>query len=153
MKPLLVLTGVFALSCLAFFVFTQRVNLSVSGCIAMAAMLLFTSVAHFVFYKGMILMLPPFVLFKKAVIYLTGVFEIIGAVGLVIPSTRFVSGILLIIFFLLLLPANIYASLKNVNLEKADYSGNGLSYLWFRIPLQLFFIGWVWYFALANGSS
>jgi uncharacterized membrane protein len=91
--------------------------------------------------------------FKKAVVYLTGVFEIIGAVGLLIPSTRFVSGILLIIFFLLLLPANIFASLKNVNLEKADYSGNRISYLWFRVPLQLLFIGWVWYFALATEIS
>ena len=40
--------------------------------------------------------------------------------------------------------------MKNLDLEKATYTGNGLTYLWFRIPLQLFFIAWVWYFALFN---
>jgi uncharacterized membrane protein len=150
MKPLVVLLVTFALSCLLFYVFTHDVSVYLSGRIAMAVMLVFTSIAHFAFYKGMMLMLPPFIPFKRVTVYLTGVIEIAAAVGLLIPQSSYITGIFLIIFFVLLLPANIYASSKNINLEKADYSGNGLSYLWFRIPLQVLFIIWIWYFAILN---
>ncbi len=85
---------------------------------------------------------------KREMIYLTGVLEFLLGIGLVIPQTRHISSILIIIFFILLLPANIYAALRHVNIEKGDYSGPGLRYLWFRIPLQLIFIQWVWLFNL-----
>ena len=150
MKPLIVLLATFLLSCLLYFVLTGNANVNMSGSIGMAAMLVFTSIAHFAFYKGMMLMLPPFVPFKRFTVYFTGVIEIVAAVGLLIPALRYTSALLIIVFFVLLLPANIYASTKKVNLEKADYTGNGLSYLWFRIPLQALFIAWVWYFSVAN---
>lgn len=150
MKPLVVLLITFAVSCLLFYVFTHDASIHLSGRIAMAVMLVFTSIAHFAFYKGMMLILPPFVPFKKLTVYLTGVIEIAAAIGLLIPQYRSITGALLIVFFVLLLPANIYASAKKVNLEKADHTGNGLSYLWFRVPLQLLFIAWVWYFAILN---
>ena len=150
MKPLVVLLLTFALSCLLFYFLKHDASVYLSGRIAMSVMLIFTSIAHFVFYKGMMLMLPPFIPFKRLTVYLTGVIEIAAAVGLLIPQSSYVTGIFLIVFFVLLLPANIYASAKKINLEKADYSGNGLSYLWFRIPLQMLFIIWIWYFAILN---
>jgi uncharacterized membrane protein len=148
MKPLFVLIGTFVLSYLAFFIITHNANVYNSGRIAMAAMLVFTSVAHFVFNKGMTLMLPQWMPFKKMIIYLTGIIEIALGIGLVIPLVSYIDGLLLIDFFILLLPANILAANQKVDLEKATYDGNGLSYLWFRVPLQLFFIAWVWYFAV-----
>jgi len=50
--------------------------------------------------------------------------------------------------FILILPANVYAAINKIDYEKGNYSGNGLKYLWFRIPLQIFFIEWVWYFGI-----
>ena len=73
-----------------------------------------------------------------------------AAIGLLFIATHYITGILLIMFFMALIPSNIYAAQNHINLEKADFSGKGLSYLWFRIPLQLFFIGWIWYFAVLN---
>ena len=93
-------------------------------------------------------MLPPFVPKKDAVVVFTGLIEIAAAVGLLIPSTQNITAIMLIIFFILILPANIYASMKNVNYETGAYDGNGMKYLWFRIPLQALFITWVCLFAL-----
>jgi uncharacterized membrane protein len=150
MKPLFVLIGTFALSCLAFFIITRDVHLFLSGRIAMCIMLIFTSIAHFVFYKGMMMMLPQFIPYKKTVVYLTGVMEILGGICLLIPSTQYIAAVLLIAFFILLLPANILSAYKKVDLEKATYNGNGLTYLWFRVPLQVLFIVWVWYFAILN---
>ena len=45
---------------------------SLSGRIAMSMMLLFTSIGHFAFSKGMILMMPDFIPFKNIFVYFTG---------------------------------------------------------------------------------
>lgn len=121
---------------------------ALAGRIAMSAMLLFTAVAHFVFTNGMTMMIPGFIPLKKILVYITGIFEIIAAICLLMPNLKLLSGWLLIIFFILMLPANIYAASKNINYQQADYNGNGISYLWFRVPLQLFFITWVWLAAI-----
>ncbi|UOQ71801.1 DoxX family protein [Hymenobacter cellulosilyticus] len=111
-------------------------------------MLLFTGAGHFAFTKGMMLMLPDFVPARKAVVWLTGGLEIAAAIGLLVPSLRPTTGELLIWFFVLVLPANIHAARTWLNYETGTDDGYGPVYLWFRIPLQLFFIDWVWYFAV-----
>ena len=123
-------------------------GLSLPGCIAMAIMLLFTAMGHFIFTKGMVLMVPAFIPYKWAVVFLTGIIEIIAGIGLVIPGIRTITGWLLIGFFVAMVPANINAAMRHIDHEKGNAEGRGLSYLWFRIPLQLFFIAWVYLFAI-----
>ena len=99
-------------------------------------------------------MLPRFIPLKKVFVYVTGLIEILAGVGLLIKPYRHTTSVLLIIFFILILPANVYAAINKIDYEKGNYSGNGLKYLWFRIPLQIFFIEWVWYFGIyAAGKS
>ncbi len=148
MKPVFVLISVFVLSLLARAVFVKEWNYVLAGNIAMGAMMIFTSVAHFAFAKGMVMMMPSFLPMKQFLVYITGLMEALLGIGLVMSSTRYYAAIALIIFFILVLPANIMAAKRKVNIEKADYTGPGLSYLKFRIPLQLFFIAWVWYFGI-----
>ena len=38
--------------------------------------------------------------------------------------------------------------MNHVNYETGASDGNGMKYLWFRIPLQVFFILWVYWSAL-----
>lgn len=148
MKPLIVLLTGFGISLIIVKVWNGSWQFSMAGCIGMSIMLLFTAVGHFVFSKGMEMMLPPFMPFKKAVVYATGLIELAAAIGLLLPTYRQLTGWLLILFFILILPANIYASLRNVNYQKATYDGPGHDYLWFRIPLQLLFIAWMYWFAI-----
>ena len=111
----------------------------------MAAMLLFTAMGHFMFTEGMAAMMPDFVPFKKEMVYATGVLEILFAIGLLIPILKIRTAWLLILFFILILPANIKAAAENINYQTGELNGNGLDYLWFRIPLQIFFILWVYF--------
>lgn len=150
MKPLIVLLAVFALTSLGFYIASHDPSYIISGRVAMSIMLLFTAVGHFAFYEGMAMTVPPYVPFKKFIVYFTGVLEVVAALGLLLIGAHYYTAIFLVIFFVLLLPSNIYAAQKHINLEKANFTGNGLSYLWFRIPLQLFFIAWVWFFAILN---
>ena len=148
MKPLIVLLLTFVIALGVTYLMHQHADIFLSGRIAMSIMLLFTSIGHFKFTKGMEMMLPDFIPAKKQMVLLTGFIEIAAAIGLLIPSTIKITGILIIVFFLLILPANIYATSKKVNFEKANYSGNDMKYLWFRIPLQIVFIAWIYWFAI-----
>jgi uncharacterized membrane protein len=144
MKPLIVLISVFAISLLITKLTLGTTEVALSGRIAMSAMLLFTAVGHFAFTKGMSMMLPDFIPFKTETVYLTGIIEIAAAIGLLIPDIRVMTAWLLIVFFVLILPANIYASFRHIDYQKGTLDGNGLTYLWFRIPLQILFIVWTY---------
>ena len=148
MKPLIVLIISFLVALLCTRVMTGDWMAAVAGNAAMAVMLLFTAIGHFAYSKGMVMMMPAFMPIKKALVWLTGFIEIFAAVGLLIPSLRELTSWLLILFFILILPVNIQAAIKNVDYQKATYTGSGLKYLWFRIPLQILFVGWVWYFGI-----
>ena len=116
-----------------------------AGCIAFAVLFLFTGVSHFSLADGMVQMLPEWVLGRYPILYITGLMEIAMAIGFLWPSTRRMTGIIAIAFLMGVLPSNIYASLNSV-----DFGGNaqGPRYLFFRIPLQLFLIWWVWFMAV-----
>ena len=148
MKPLFILLGAFIISLLATKFFAGEFDYSLSGRIAMSAMLFFTASGHFAFSKGMTMMMPDFIPFKRELVYLTGVIEIAAAIGLLISSWQNLTAWLLILFFVLILPANINAARRKIDYQKGTTDGNGIKYLWFRVPLQLFFICWVYFFAL-----
>ena len=148
MKPLVVLITVFLLSLLITWLVTGIVNTDLSGRIAMAVMLVFTAIGHFKFQQGMTMMMPDFIPLKKELVYATGIFEIVAGVGLLIKETEYFTGIALIIFFLLILPANINAAINKIDFEKGTHEGRGAGYLWFRIPLQVLFIWWAYWFAV-----
>ena len=150
MKPLIVLLITFNLALIITKVAFKGADVYVSGRIAMAVMLLFTSIGHFSYTKGMEMMIPTFVPYKKAIVCVTGIIEIVAAIGVMLASTKVVTAWLLIVFFIVLLPANIYAAVKKVDYQKGTLNGPGLKYLWFRVPLQLLFIAWVYFFAIKD---
>ena len=149
MKPLIVLLSAFVIATVTTRIICNNYDFALSGRIAMSSMLIFTAIAHFAFTKGMAIMLPDFIPYKTIAVYLTGGIEIAAAVGLLIPSIKALTAALLITFFILILPANIYAAIKHIDYQKGTTEGNGPAYLWFRIPLQVFFIIWVYLSSVA----
>jgi uncharacterized membrane protein len=148
MKPLFILLGAFLIT----FLILRRMHgwwdYRLAARIAMAVMLLFTAMAHFAFIKGMEMMLPAFIPLKRGLIYFTGVAEVAGAVGLLMKGWFALAGLLLILQFMLMLPANVHAALLRVNYEKGTFDGKGPGYLWFRVPLQFFFVAWIYFLIL-----
>ncbi len=98
-------------------------------------------------------MIPDLFPFKTALVYLTGVLEWLFAAGLLVPKTKTITGWALIAFLLAVLPANINAAMENINFRTGASDGYGVDYLWFRIPLQLFFIAWVYFSAIKRYKS
>lgn len=148
MKPLFVLLASFGIAFIIIKITGGYWNFISAGNIAMSIMLLVTAIGHFKFPKGMTMMMPDVIPFKKEFVLFTGFVEIAAAIGLMLPSLHHLVSELLIIFFICILPANINAAIKKVDYEKGTYDGKGMKYLWFRVPLQVFFILWVWYFGI-----
>jgi uncharacterized membrane protein len=148
MKPFVILILTFGIALLVSRFVGGSFEYALSGRIAMSATLLFTALGHFLFPKGMALMVPAMFPFKEGIIYLTGLIEVGAAIGILIPWSRVTIGWLLIVFFVLTLPANINAAAKRLNYQKGTYDGSGLAYLWFRVPLQVLFILWTYFSAI-----
>lgn len=149
MAPLFVLVATFLIALGIIRWLKGRYALASSARVSMAVMLLFTAIGHFKFTEGMAMMIPEFIPYREKIVWFTGIVEIAAAMGLLIPKFRRVTAWLLIVFFILILPANIYAAVHQVDYQAENFSGPGLYYLWFRIPLQLLFIAWV-YFSSIN---
>ena len=122
-----------------------NVSEPVRGRIGVSLVFAFTALGHFVKTSEMTQMLPPWVPMRVQLIYLTGIFEFLAAIAILIPSLSRYTGIILCIFLVLILPSNIYAAIQRV-----DFGGHaaGPAYLLVRIPLQLFLIGWIFWFAV-----
>ncbi len=147
MKPFLVLLSFTLITLIGVWLSSGAWHLRFAANVGMSVMLLFTALGHFVFWKGMSLMLPPFIPFRKIIVWATGVLEIAAAMGLLFPTFRHTTAVWLIIFFILIFPANVYAALQRVDYQRATYTGPGTDYLWLRTGLQFFFIVWVWFFS------
>lgn len=130
--------------------FKNKLGVSFLGRSAMAIMLVFTAMAHFNQTEYMVEMLPDFMPYKEGVVYITGIIEFLAAIGLFIKKTVKVTSYLLILFYLLILPANIIGSIKQVDLGGMDA---GAPYLFFRIPLQIIFMIWIYYFGIMKMNN
>jgi len=112
-----------------------------SACYALALMFVFTGIAHFNRLKHDLARMVPDVFPRPMLlIYLTGVLEFMGAVGLLLPRFRSLAGICLIALLIVLFPANVTAALKGTTL-----AGKPATPLWLRAPMQLLFIGLLWW--------
>ena len=148
MAPLIFLLVTFGVLMLVNRLFlSRRLTLSFIGRASMAVMLIVTGISHFTNTDEMVSMMPEFMPAKRATVYFTGVVELAAVVGLLWNRTSRLASILLIVFFVLVLPANIAGSLKSVQYGGMEY---GPLYLLFRVPLQIFFIWWVWYFGIRD---
>jgi uncharacterized membrane protein len=124
--------------------------LSFCGRLAMCLMLLFSATTHYKYTDGFELIVPDNFddAYKRTVVLVSADLEVAMAMGLLITEIYKFTAILTMLYFFAVVPATIIASLKKVHIQRANFSGLGLSYLWLRIPLQVFFMAWVYYFGV-----
>ena len=151
MAPLIILLVTFAvLFLIDRFALRQRLGLSFIGRAALAMMLIATGISHFTNTEQLIAIMPDMMPAKRELVYFTGICELAAVPGLLWSKTARLASVLLLIFFILVLPANIAGSFKQVQFGGMEY---GPWYLLFRIPLQILFIWWVWWFGLKKCRS
>lgn len=91
----------------------------------------FGGLAHFAFTDVEARIVPPMVPGPRDIVLLTGVLELAGAFGLLLPWTRRVAGWGLVLLTIAVTPANIYM------LRIHDQFDIPVWLLWLRLPFQL----------------
>jgi uncharacterized membrane protein len=111
-----------------------------SARVALAVMFLLTASFHFTpMKKDLIAMVPPELPRPDLLVLLTGIAELAGAIGLLIPAIRYWTALGLIVLMAAVLPANISATKRSVLLR-----GQPPTPLSLRIPMQVLFVCWAW---------
>ncbi|MEU4341577.1 DoxX family protein [Nocardia sp. NPDC023852] len=87
--------------------------------LGLAAMFALTASAHFLQPRrnALIAMVPPRLPNPSALVTLTGILELAGAVGLVIPATADLAAICLIALLVVMFPANVRAARADLGIK------------------------------------
>ncbi|HEC58170.1 MAG TPA: hypothetical protein ENI24_01220 [Methylophaga sp.] len=96
-------------------------------------------IAHFVLIDKFISIMPSYLGYPKQLVIISGIFELLGAMGILFSQTRRFAGYGLIALIVAVYPANIHMAL-----HAQDYPTIPEMVLWLRLPLQFFFVWFVW---------
>ena len=102
--------------------------------ITLGLMYIAVGIKHFTDPEIFIGITPPFVYFREAAVYFTGIIEIIGGALLLSKKYRRDGGVLIIILLLLVFPANIYLVFSQE--AQAVFQGTRSDAL-IRLPFQI----------------
>ena len=94
---------------------------------------------HFVATSVYVKIMPPGLQDPRLLVQLSGVAEMLGGVGVLIPQTRRPAAWGLVALLLAVLPANVYMAM-----DHARWPNIPEWMLWVRLPLQLPLIAWAW---------
>jgi uncharacterized membrane protein len=120
------------------------------GRVSVALLFLFTGLGHFVNPGPMADMLPSWVPGRAPLVYVTGLLEWAGAIGLLVPRYSRLAGTCLLAFLVAVFPANVYAALNNVAMGGHEM---GPAYLLVRGPFQLALMWWTYHFAVRSPAG
>ena len=108
----------------------------------MAFFYIYAGYSHFkkpwFFYKITPPMLKPW---EKPINVIVGIAELAGGIGLLIPQTRVAAAWGIILLLIAVFPANIYMlTSKGAGMKIKMW------FLWLRLPIQILFLVWAWWY-------
>lgn len=116
----------------------RRVRL---GRYALAALFVGAGVLHFVRPRPYVRIAPPYLPAPEALVFWSGVAEVAGGIGLLVPRTRRAAGVGLILLLAAVFPANVEMLRQH---RAAGAPGWAEALLWLRLPLQPLLMWAVW---------
>ena len=97
-------------------------------------------IAHFVYLDTFMSTVPTYLNFHKELVLISGVLELLGAIGILVPQTQRFAGVGLIVLALSVFPANI-----NMATHPENFPEISEILLYIRLPLQFIFIWFIWW--------
>lgn len=110
--------------------------------LVLAALFVAAGVAHFRTPEPFVKIVPPYLPSPYVLVYVSGIFEILGGLGLLVPATRLIAGWGLIALLLAVFPANIYMATAGV---KIGGFPSQPWMAWARLPFQFVLIGLIYW--------
>jgi uncharacterized membrane protein len=124
----------------------SRVKIALRVLLAVA--MVGVGITHFTSPEPFVSIVPKALPWPLALVYVSGVAEIAGGVGILVPRVRRAAGIGLIALYVAVFPANLNMALNNLPL--GDGAPPPAWVLWGRLPLQIVFIAWAYWVAVAR---
>jgi len=107
-------------------------------------------ITHFTDPEPFMRIVPPPLPARETVL-ISGAFEVLGGLGLLIPRLRRKAAWGLVALYIAVFPANIYMAVAGIQLDPANpmpaWAG------WVRLPFQALFIYWAWSFTKGTVSA
>jgi len=119
----------------------------IAGLVIMGLFYLVAGINHFRSPLTYLAIMPPYIPWPRAMVYISGAAEILGGIGVLVPDgfafprTRAFSAWGLVAMLVAFLPVHI-----NMCLHPEQFASVPLWAIWARLPLQLPLIGWAWYY-------
>jgi uncharacterized membrane protein len=102
-------------------------------------------VNHFRNAEFYVRIMPPYLPWHYELVLISGVFEILGGIGLLIPRFQVAAAWGLIALLVAVFPANVYMALHpEVGAERFPNLPHAV--WWWRLPFQIVFIAWAYWF-------
>lgn len=115
----------------------DRISLGV-----MSAFMTAAGVMHFVTPQFFVDIVPAALPEPLLIVYVSGVFEILGGIGLLVPRTRRFSALGLIALFVAVFPANVNMAVNHITPTGSAPVPEWAA--WARLPLQGVLLWWAW---------
>lgn len=109
----------------------------------LAVAIIIVGITHFAKPAPYVKIVPPQLPHPLELVYISGFFEILGGIGLLIPLVSVAAAWGLIALFIAVFPANINMTFNDIELEGIPH--NQVLY-WVRLPLQAVLIAWAWWY-------
>ena len=110
--------------------------------VILALVMIWVGCLHFLHPEPFIGIVPKFLPLPRALVLVSGFFEVLGGLGLLLPFVRKPAAIGLIALYIAVFPANISMALNDVPINGQHFSP---LLLWLRLPLQFVLIAWAWW--------
>ena len=118
-----------------FFKQRQVSNVQLLGLSVVFIWFFIGGVMHFAATDAEASIVPPYIPWPVAAVLISGVFELLGAVGILLPATRKIAGSGLFLLTLAVTPAHIYM------LQRPELFHVPIWALWLRLPIQVALLG------------
>ncbi len=106
----------------------------------LAGLMTFTGLDHFRNPAPYVRIVPPALPAPRALVAISGLFEILGGLGLLVPQTRRFSAWGLITLLVAVYPANLYMATAGVSPMPGAHVPRWIS--WARLPFQAVLVAW-----------
>ena len=111
------------------------------GVLAMA--IIIVGITHFLRPEQYARIVPPQLPNPLSLVYISGVFEILGGIGLLIPFVSVAAAWGLIALFIAVFPANINQAIHSIPIDGIPH--HPVLY-WVRLPFQAVLIAWAYWY-------
>jgi len=120
----------------------------IAGLVVVFLWFMLGGIAHFTNTQFFVDIMPPWIGYHEEIVYISGVFEILGALGILLPATRQWAGNGLLLLVICVTPANVHMWLNPELFPDVPEA-----FLSVRLGVQVALLSLIWWGTRTEGAT